>query len=118
MKIHLLVMSIALLVLTASSDAVTLISPPVQNDGNTVSCNIFNVSADPVEVTVTLFDHSGDPITTNSGPIFPGVSSDSVSGFSNDSFYCVFTFSGKRSSIRGYIRLFVNGNSVLVEEAR
>ncbi|MCI0604308.1 hypothetical protein L0156_15020 [bacterium] len=118
MKIHLLVMAIALLVLTASSDAVTLISPPVQNDGNTVSCTVFNVSTDPVEVTVTLFDGSGHPVVTNTGPIFPGVSSDFVAGFSNDTFYCKFTFSGKRSSIRGYIRLFVNGNSVLVEEAR
>ena len=96
--IKIIAISIVILVLSSTSFAVYLYSPPVTiND--TIECTIVNVGDKPMTVSITACD-SVTCVLTNP---YPNVSPGTIVKFSTDAFslgYCEFNIDGKSENVR------------------
>ena len=96
--IKIIAVSIVILVLSSTSFAVYLYSPPVTiND--TIECTIVNVGDKPMTVSITACDS----VTCVINAPYPNVSPGTIVKFSTDAVslgYCQFNISGKPENVR------------------
>ena len=91
-------------VLSGVSSAATLFSPPLVAEGSHVlDCYLVNVSDQPRQVTIQVFDREGDIVKTVETVLGPGKEDVARTTSAQRGRYCKFVVDGAKSTVRGSI---------------
>lgn len=90
---------------SASIEASTLFTPPLPGGGAGVFCQVVNVAAAPRDVTISIFDSTGDMVnqTTCTALAFSNACSLAVPGAGVSPHFCRVDVEGGKATVRASI---------------